>query len=152
ELRAALAADRRATRRGDRTRLALIGVATVAAAVAIAAVGIPRLHRGVELSGPQTASAAVVKARLGAAFATMRNLGGVLIASGPAQGKTAEWRFVLDAAGDVRLVGPRAGDVTTYDASTGIARSAQHSASLGGDTLFYAERDGVAPGPPDGGP
>src|SRR6185312_4187819 len=28
----------------------------------------------------------------------------------------------------------------------------QHSASLGGSPLFYAERDGVAPGPPDQGP
>jgi hypothetical protein len=31
-------------------------------------------------------------------------------------------------------------------------RSAQHSASIGGDALFYAERTGVAPGPPDEGP
>jgi hypothetical protein len=82
----------------------------------------------------------------------MRNLSGILVASGPAQGATQRWQFVLDAAGDVRLEGPSAGDVTTYDASTGVVRSAQHSASLGGDTLFYAERDGVAPGPPDQGP
>jgi hypothetical protein len=42
--------------------------------------------------------------------------------------------------------------VSTYDASAGVARSAQHSASMGGDALFHAERDGVAPGPPDLGP
>jgi hypothetical protein len=155
ELRRRIAADQAAATHRARRRLALrIGAAAFAAAAAIAvlAVGLPGTGGTPRIAGPGVASAAVVKSRLRQALATMRNLSGVLIASGPAQGTAARWRFVLDAAGDVRLAGPAAGDVLTYDAATGTARSAQHSASLGGSTLFYAERHGVAPGPPDQGP
>jgi hypothetical protein len=143
ELRAALLAERAGARRRRRIELSLIGVAAAAAAIA----AVVLLQRGADV-----ANAATVQARLRTAFASMQNLGGVLVASGPAQGKTARWHFVLDDAGDARVEGPEAGDVSTYDTSTGVVRSAQHSASLGGDTLFYAERDGVAPGPPDQGP
>ena len=142
ELRRLLREERRPTRRW----VAVAAVAAVAA-IAVVAIGIPRTH-----TSPRVASAAVVKAHLRNAHAEMRNLSGVLVADGPAQSPTARWRFALDAAGDVRLEGPGAGEVITYDAATGVARSAQHSASLGGSTLFYAERDGVAPGPPDQGP
>jgi hypothetical protein len=82
----------------------------------------------------------------------MRDLRGVLVATEATRGTTERWRFVLDAAGDVRLEGPGEGEVVTYDSSTGVARSIQHSASMGGSALFYAERTGVAPGPPDLGP
>jgi hypothetical protein len=153
DLRRRLAAERSVALRRRRLRLAVpVGAVAAAAAIAVLAVGIPRTHRTPGIAGPQVASAAVVKSHLRNALTTMRNLSGVLVASGPAQGATKRWRFVLDAAGDVRLEGPAAGDVITYDASTGVVRSAQHSASLGGATLFYAERDGVAPGPPDEGP
>jgi hypothetical protein len=144
ELRARHTGERRPvwTRRGVR----LAAVAAVAAAAAVVAFAVT------STTGTEPANAAVVKAHVRAALAEMRTLQGVLVASGPAQHGTDRWRFVLDAAGDVRLEGPKPGDVITYDASAGVARSAQHSASLSSDALFYAERDGVAPGPPDLGP
>lgn len=135
ELRAAIARPRRRRVRGA------VALAAAAVAVAIAAIGLP--HR---TAGPQVANAAFVQARLRSALDTMRNLSGVLVEDGK------RWRFTLDAAGDARLEGPRAGDVVTYDAAAGVARSAQHSASIGGATIFYAERRGVAPGAPDQGP
>jgi hypothetical protein len=141
ELRRLVDAERRA-RRVRRRYLPLGAAAAAAAAITVLAIGIPRTQH----TGPQVASAAVVKAQLRQAFVRMRNLSGVLVTDGK------RWTFTLDAAGDVRLEGPGAGEVITYDAATGTARSAQHSASLGGSTLFYAERDGVAPGPPDQGP
>ena len=141
ELRRLLDAEQRA-RRVRRRFLPIGAVAAAAAAIAVVAIGIPRTHR----TGPEIASAAVVQAHLRNALAQMRNLSGVLATDGK------RWMFTLDAAGDVRLEGPGAGEVITYDAATGTARSAQHSASLGGSTLFYAERDGVARGPPDLGP
>jgi len=152
ELRARIAAERRPLR--YRRGLQLAGAAAVAAAAAIVvvAVGIPRTHHTPAVGGPAPASAALVKSHLRKALAELRTLSGVLVASGPAQHGTERWRFALDAAGDVRLEGPEPGDVITYDASAGVARSAQHSASMGADALFYAERDGVAPGPPDLGP
>jgi hypothetical protein len=141
ELRRLLEAEQRA--RGVRRRFLPVGaVAAALAAILVVAVGIPRTHH----TGPETASAAIVKAHLRLALVEMRNLSGVLVADG------RRWMFTLGAAGDVRLEGPGAGEVITYDAATGVARSAQHSASLGGGRLFYAERDGVAPGPPDQGP
>ena len=151
ELRARLADERR-PRFGRRARLGAVAAVAAAAAVAVLAIGLPRTERTPAVGGPERASAAVVKSRLRHALAGMRTLGGVLVATGPAQHGTERWRFALDAQGDVRLEGPAPGDVITYDASSGTARSAQHSASAGGDALFYAERTGVAPGPPDLGP
>lgn len=141
ELRRLLDAEQRG-RRVRRRFLPVGALAAAVAAIAVVAIGVPRTHH----TGPQIASAAVVQAHLRNALAQMRNLSGVLVTDGK------RWTFTLDAAGDVRLEGPGAGEVITYDAATGTARSAQHSASLGGSTLFYAERDGVAPGPPDQGP
>jgi hypothetical protein len=134
ELRERLAAER------PRRRLRWLAPVAVAAAAAIAflAIGLP--------STSHQASAALVKAKLRSALASLQNLNGTLVTDGQ------RWRFVADARGDYRIEGPAAGEVTTYDAAAGVVRSAQHSASLGGDTLFYAERDGVAPGPPDQGP
>lgn len=152
ELRARIATERRPLRRRRHLLLAAVAAVAAAAAVAVVAVGLPRTHRTPAVGGPERASAALVQRHLRTALAGLRTLGGVLVASGPAQHGTERWRFALDAAGDVRLEGPGAGDVVAYDAATGVARSAQHSASMGGGTLFYAERDGVAPGPPDPGP
>jgi hypothetical protein len=127
-------------------------VAAAAAAAAAIVVGLPGTSRTPRLGGPDLAGAAQVKARVRTALTTLRNLSGVLVATGPRAGDTARWRFSLDASGDVRLDGPQAGEAMTYDARTGVVRSAQHSASLGGGPLFYAERRGVAPGSPDQGP
>lgn len=148
-----LSDERTARRRRAGVRWGLrIAAVAAAAAIVVVGVGIPKTHHTPGIAGPQAVSAAIVKSHLRAAVATMSTLSGVLVASGPAQGTSAQWRFALDATGDVRIEGPAAGDVETYDAATGIVRSAQHSASLGSDTLFYAERDGVAPGRPDLGP
>jgi hypothetical protein len=153
EFRRRMYEERRASRRGGTTRwLVRVAVVAVVAAVAIAVVGLPRGDKSPLPGGPQAASAALVKARVRAALTTLRSLSGTLIAAGPHEKDGGRWRFALDAAGDLRLEGPKPGDVETYDARTGVVRSAQHSASLGGDTLFYAERSGVAPGPPDQGP
>lgn len=128
---------RAAARRRARVRWAVRG-STVAVVAAAAAVGLPRLA-----DGPEAATAAEVKAQVRTALAGMRNLGGVLVADG------RRWRFTLSSEGDVRLEGPGKGEASTYDASGDVVRSAQRSASLGGGPLFYAERRGVAPGPPD---
>jgi hypothetical protein len=153
EFRRRVHEERRASRRRGTTRwLVRVAVVAAVAAVAIAVVGLPRGGESPLPGGPQAASAALVKARVRAALTTLRSLSGTLIATGPHENDGGRWRFALDAAGDLRLEGPKPGDVETYDARTGAVRSAQHSASLGGDTLFYAERTGVAPGPPDQGP
>jgi hypothetical protein len=131
---------RAAARRRARTRWG-IRAAAVAAVAAIAAVGIPRLAQG-----PEPATAAEVKAQVRSALASMRNLSGELFADGK------RWRFTLTAEGDVRLSGPGPDEEISYDAEAGVVRSAQQSASLGGGPFFYAERRGVAPGPPDHGP
>jgi hypothetical protein len=139
-------ARRRPTRR-PRLRRGL-RIAAVAAAVGVVAaiVGWPRADEA------QVASAAVVKEHVRASLDALRTLSGVIVTDGPRAGDDRRVRFTLDARGDFRLDGPARGEAIAYDASTGIARSAQRSASLGGDALFYAERRGVAPGPPDQGP
>lgn len=153
ELRRRLREERHATRRRTTVRWSLrLAAVAAAAAVAIAVVGPPWGANSPHLPGPQAASAAVVKAHVRAALATLHGLSGVLVATGPGENDGGRWRFALDAAGDLRLQGPLPGDVMTYDARSGVVRSAQHSADLGGGTLFYAERSGVAPGPPDQGP
>ncbi|HEU5476260.1 MAG TPA: hypothetical protein VFU64_00330 [Gaiellaceae bacterium] len=153
ELRRRIREERHAARSQRVTRWSLrLAAVAAAAAVVIAALGVPWGDDSPSLSGPQAASAAVVKARVRAAFAALNGLSGTLVATGPSEDAGGRWRFALDAKGDLRLAGPRPGDLETYDAATGVVRSAQHSASLGGGTVFYAERSGVAPGPPDQGP
>ena len=153
DLRRRVAEERTVAKRrsGPRWGLRLAGAAAVAAIVVVT-LGIPRTDRTPRIAGPDFATAAVVKAHLQRALASMQNLSGTLVSDGPRKADMERWRFTLDAAGDVRLEGPAQGEAITYDASTGIARSAQRSASLGAATLFYAERHGVAPGPPDQGP
>jgi hypothetical protein len=151
ELRRRLAAERRGARRRFAWPLAA-AAAAAAVAVALLAIGLPRTHRTPGIAGPEPATAAVVKSHLRRALTEMRDLSGILVATESSRGTTERWRFVLDASGDVRLEGPGDGEVVTYDASSGVARSIQRSASMGGGALFYAERTGVAPGPPDLGP
>jgi hypothetical protein len=137
ELRERLAGERTRAVRRRRLRWGAPVAVAAAAAVALFLVALPTTHQ---------ASAALVQAKLRSALGSLESLRGTLATDGK------RWSFVTDARGDFRLEGPTPGEVITYDAAAGVVRSAQHSASLGGDTLFYAERDGVAPGAPDIGP
>jgi hypothetical protein len=151
---ASLAAARR-RRRARRTRLRWsLRVAAVAAVAAIVfvAVGIPRTERTPRIVGPEVATAAEIKAQVRAALTSIRNLAGVVVFDGPEKGDEVRLRFTLTDDGDFRVTGPTEAEGIAYDASVGVARSAQRSASIGGETLFYAVRRGVAPGLPDQGP
>jgi hypothetical protein len=132
-------------------------LAFAALAVAVVAVTVPLTDGLPRLGDAEVASAAEIKARLRASLGGMQSLSGVLVSSCSERGcpgKAGErrWRFALTGVGDLRLVGPGTGETTTYDASTGVVRTASRSASIGGHTIFYAERRGVAPGAPDLGP
>jgi outer membrane lipoprotein-sorting protein len=139
-LRRRLAAEAPAARRPAvrrwAGRAAALGIAATVVVVAVVAIG----------GGPPAATAATVRAAVDAAYASLDTMTGTLTADGK------HWRFALDSTGDFRLEGPTTGEVITYDARLAEARSAQKSASLSSDTLFYADRVGVAPGPPDQGP
>jgi hypothetical protein len=128
-------------------------VAAVAAVVAIVvvAIGIPETQRTPRI-GLEPATAAEIKAKVRAALATVSSLGGTVIFDGSSKNDEVRWRFLLTAEGDFRVSGPTEGEVVTYDASTGVAHSAQRSSSLGGGPLFYSVRRGIAPGLPDEGP
>jgi hypothetical protein len=143
----------RAPGRRARLRWGLrIAAAAAVVAVGVAVFGLPGAERTPSIASPQVASAAIVRERVRASLESLRSMSGVIVADGAAQGEARRWRFSLDAAGDFRLEGPSPGEWIAYDAGSGVARSAQRSASMGGDTLFYAERTGVAPGVPDQGP
>jgi outer membrane lipoprotein-sorting protein len=146
-------AARRPPRRRTGIRWGLrVAAVAVVAAIVLVAIGIPRTERTPRIAGPEVATAAEIKAKVRAALATMRNLSGTVVSDGPEVGDERRFRFTLAADGDFRLVGPTPDQIITYDASAGVTRSAQRSESAGGDTLFYAERRGVAPGRPDLGP
>ncbi len=131
--------------------------ALVAGAVAVAAVlaiALPLSDRIPHIGGAEVASAAQVQEQVRRSLASLESLGGVLIsrctsAGCPGSAGESRWAFVLTSRGDLRLAGPHPGEIVTYDAARGIVRTEQRSASLGDGTLFYAERDGVAPGRPD---
>lgn len=146
ERRLAAAPAKRPTRQ-PRLRWGLrIAAAAAAVGVIATAVGWPRAER------TQVASAAVVKERVRTSLDTLRTLSGVIVTSGPRADDGRRFRFALDAKGDFRLDGPTPGEMIAYDVSSGVIRSVAHSASMGGSTLFYAERRGLAPGPPDAEP
>jgi hypothetical protein len=152
ERRASLAVTRRRPRgRRERLRWGLrVAALAVVAAIVLVAIGIPGTKRTPSVvGGPETATAATIKAKVRAALATMRNMSGVLVSDGPEKGDERRWRFALTASGDFVLLGPGSGEKVTYDASSDVVRSAHRSASMGGNTRFYALRRGVAPGPPD---
>jgi hypothetical protein len=142
----------RPSRLPPRWALRMTAVAAVLAVILIVALGLPETDRSPRIGGPQPASAAVIKAKVRVALEAMRSLSGTLVSDGPESGDSRRWRFALTTEGDFALVGPGARERMTYDASSGTARSALRSESLGGGPLFYAERRGVAPGPPDPGP
>jgi hypothetical protein len=135
-------------RRRSPRRALPVALVAAAAAIVVVAIGVPRTER----AGPEVATAAQITAKVRTALSAMRNLSGVVIADGPEPGDEQRWQFTSSVEGDLRLVGPTQGEVITYEATSGVSRSVQKSASAGGDTLFYAERRGVAPGLPDLGP
>jgi hypothetical protein len=160
ELHHRLAEDRlessataRRRQRARRTRLRWgfrVAALVVVAAIVLVAIGIPSTKRTPSLvGGPEQATAAIIKAKVRTALAEMRNMSGRLVSDGPERRDKRRWQFALTASGDFVLLGPAGGEKIIYDASAGVVRSAQRSASMGGDMLFYAVRRGVAPGPPD---
>ncbi|HEX2045924.1 MAG TPA: hypothetical protein VHF23_09875, partial [Gaiellaceae bacterium] len=108
--------------------------------------------------GVEPATAAEIQRRVREALAEAENLSGELVVRGPsyesAHGweEPQRWRFVLTAGGDFRLTGLTLEENVAYDASKGLQRSLNPSASMRGDTLFAAVRRGIAPGPPDANP
>jgi hypothetical protein len=129
----------------------VVVAATVAAAATVLAVAVlPRV-----IGGDGLARAAEVQARLAAAIAGAQTLRGELsyTAVDPRGGggrTTIRQSFVLDASGDRRLSSPSTGTVA-YGAGRGVEDGILPSASIGAGR-FYAERTGLAPGPPDAGP
>ena len=161
EERVARIDDRRRRARGRRARVRWGGrVALVAAVGALAFVALD-IVRSEEGPGPgivEPATAAEIQRAVRTALAAAENLSGELVVRGRSYenaygwDRPQRWRFVLTAEGDFRLTGLTLEDNLAYDASRGVQRSLNPSASMGGDTLFAAVRRGIAPGPPDAGP
>ncbi len=146
------AEQRHGKRRGAGLRWSVAAAAAITAVGALLAIGVPETSHTPRIAGPEVASAAQVQARVREAFASMRSLSGSVVTDGPGADDRRRWSFTATADGDFLLRGPSDDELIAYDAATGTARSAQRSSSAGGDTLFYAIRRGVAPGPPDEGP
>jgi hypothetical protein len=123
-----------------------------AAAAAAFAVGVVAGTGLIGLEGSDVARAAQVEARLAAAIAGAETASGKVTyaALNTLSGRRTitHQAFVLDASGDQRLTDLDAKTVSAFDARTGIERAITTSASMG-TGRFYAERAGLAPGPPD---
>jgi hypothetical protein len=143
---------RQPARQGRLRFAARVAVVAAIVAVAVLLVGVPRDERLPDVVQPSIATAAAIKAEVRAALARVTTLSGILVYDGSERGDESRLRFVMTASGDFRVTGITREENIAYDASTGVERSLNPSASLGGDTLFAAERRGVAPGPPDQGP
>ncbi len=131
----------------------MLGLAAAAAAVLTLFLGVANFPG----TKPTTASAAEVQAAVARAWASARGIAGVLIVRyrNPANAsqQNGRWRFLLTAQGDFRLTGLNHPGVVVYDASAGIERSLNTSASMpGSKVLFASELTGLAPGAPDPGP
>jgi outer membrane lipoprotein-sorting protein len=140
----------RALLRGRRIQWALrIGIAAAVAAVLVLMFALPRL------AGPEEASAAEIKERVRSALAEAKTMRGRIryrafdVRTG--NFTTSRFSFAASAHGDFRLEQLGGPSDLAYDASTGVERSINTSASIGAGQ-FYAERRGLAPGPPDQGP
>jgi hypothetical protein len=156
EERRSRAAEERRRRRTRRQRVrwtARAGVVVAAAATAALVVGLPGGDRG-----PEVATAAEVKARVAAALGSAEALSGEIVFHGSSYRNAygwegpKRWAFAVTARGDLRITEATGDNDTAYDASRGVERSLNTSASMGGDELFAVERRGLAPGPPDQGP
>jgi hypothetical protein len=145
-------ADERRRRRARRNRIrwtARTAFVAAAAALAALAVGLPRGG-----DGPETATAAEIKAKVAAALSSARSVGGELVVHGASYRNAygwerRRWTFALTAGGDFRFTHDGDSSDLAYDASKGIERSL---GSISGDTEGARERTGIAPGPPDHGP
>ena len=126
-----------------------IGVAAAVAAVLVLLFALPRL------GGPEEASAAEIKERVRSALAEAKTMHGRIDyrAFDVRTGKfaTGRFSFATTARGDFRLEQLGGPSDLAYDATTGVERSINTSASIGAGK-FYAKRRGLAPGPPDQGP
>src|ERR687892_686805 len=148
---------RRARTRRSRVRWGA-RVALVAAVGALAFVAYDIVRSG-DAPGPgivEPASAAEIQRAVREALATAQNLSGILVVEGRSYENAFGWdeprrmRFTLTADGDFRLTGLTHEENIAYDASRGVQRSLNPSASIEGeDTLFAHVRRGIAPGPPD---
>ena len=150
--RARLAEERRRTRVRRRRIAWTVRLAAVAAIVTAAVVvGLPRTE-----TGPEPATAAEVKARVAHALSSARTMRGEIAyhATDPLTGTSrTRWSFAMTAKGDFRLKEADGESDIAYDATDGVERSLNESASIQDEpTLFAAERTGLAPGRPDPGP
>jgi hypothetical protein len=144
--------DRRHTVRRTRwmsASLAVVGIVLLAALVFLT-LGLPRLR-----SESDVARAAVIRTQVMKALAETRTVHGAIVyrAFDVRRGETVTTRqtFAADAAGDLRLTDVGGIGDLAYNASQGVERAVTTSASIGSGR-FFAERTGLAPGPPDHGP
>jgi hypothetical protein len=149
-LEARLATVERRRPRLRRRARRLAAAIVVAAAGAVAAVLLLKVFA---LQDSDVARAAAIRARVAAAVTGVQSARGELTYTfiDPFSGKrrTTRQSFVLDAAGDQFLVDLAAGARSAYDAARGVERAITTSAVAGVGGRFYAERVGLAPGPPD---
>jgi hypothetical protein len=142
---------RRAFRRPRHVRstLALAGGACLAL-VLFLALGLPHLRGGADV-----ARAAEIRAAVLRTLAGTQTIRGDLVYSAldvrTGKTTTTHQSFAEDARGDLRLTNADGSGDLAYDAARGVERSITTSASMG-TGRFYAERVGLAPGPPDQGP
>jgi hypothetical protein len=148
-------AEERRRRRASRNRIrwtARTAFAAAAAAIAALAIGLPRGG-----DGPEVATAAEIKAKVAAALSA-KSLSGEIVFHGSSYRNAYGWKgpkrwsFATTARGDLHIREADGPNNLAYDAHEGVERSLNTSESIGGDTLFAAERRGLAPGPPDQGP
>jgi hypothetical protein len=136
-------------RRPLRRPLAVAAAAGVALLLFVT-VGWPHLR-----SGPGVASAAAVRAEVLKTLAGARTIRGDLVYSSfdlrTGKTTTRSQTFAADSRGDLRVTDVGGPSDLAYDAARGVERAVTTSASIGAGR-FFAERVGVAPGPPDHGP
>jgi outer membrane lipoprotein-sorting protein len=140
ELRSLLALERRRRRRRRQLRWTAVPALVAAAFVLGLLVGLPRTA-----SGPSTASAARVQAKVRAAFAQAQSLSGTLVFT--TAGQRTRAKFALNASGDLRTEIHGVG-TAVYDAAAGVVRSLERSASLPRGPLFASVTTGYAPSGP----
>jgi hypothetical protein len=140
ELRGLLALEHGRVRRRRQLRWAAVPALAAATILVVLLVGLPHTA-----SNPSTASAAQVQAKVRAAFAQAQSLTGTLVFA--RAGKPTRASFALDARGDLRIE-PAGAGTAVYDAATGVVRSLERSASLGGGSLFASVTSGYPPSGP----
>jgi len=140
ELRGLLALERGRRLRRRQLRWAAVPGLAAAAIVVVLLVGLPHTA-----SRPSSASAARVQAKVRAAFAGAHALTGTLVFATAGRRSTA--KIAMDGRGDLR-VEPAGAGTAVYDAKTGVVRSLERSASLGGGPLFASVTTGYPPSGP----